>query len=301
MKALVFGSINNDYTYKVDHLAQEGETITCTEHSTSAGGKGLNQSIALANAGVESHFAGSVGSDGSFLCDILKFTGVHEHIYVNKNAVTGHAIIQNDPKGNNCIVVCAGTNKLIPEEHVDNVLELFEQGDYLLCQNQINVNKKVIETAISKGMKVVLNPSPVRKSLFELPLDKIEYLILNCVEMVQICKHLGENTIRYAGRKLKENDAIKLCEKLHKHLPITKIILTLGDYGSVYYDKKQNYFCPAREVEAVDATGAGDTFTGYFVAGIMQGKSIEEAMKKASIASSITVTKVGAAQSIPTI
>ena len=301
MKALVFGSINVDYTYKVDHLAMPGETITCKERSTAAGGKGLNQSIALAQAGVESHFAGSVGQDANFLLGIMKFVGVHDHVYINEEGTTGHAIIQANDDGNNCIVVYAGTNKRIPEDHVDKVLAHFEKDDYLLVQNQINVNKQVIEKALEIGMKVVLNPSPVKKSLFELPLDKIEYLVLNTVETLQICKHLGENTIRYNGRDLDEDDAYALCEKLSQHLPITKIVMTLGADGSAYYDGVKKFFCPAENVKAVDTTGAGDTFTGYLVASIMQGMQIEDAMKRATKAAGIAVTKIGAAQSIPTI
>ena len=187
MKILCFGSLNIDYTYKVEHFVQKGETISSQSLQVFSGGKGLNQSIALAKAGAEVYHAGAVGTDGGFLLRQLEEAGVNtEHVAVLDEIRTGNAIIQNDKDGDNCIILYGGANQAITREQADQVLKSFDEGDYLLLQNEINELPYIMEKAHRKGMNVILNPSPMDEKMKELPLDDVDYYLLNEVEAGQI-------------------------------------------------------------------------------------------------------------------
>lgn len=160
MKVLNYGSLNIDYVYSVDHIAQIGETILSDSLKTFCGGKGLNQSIALAKAGVAVNHAGLIGEDGDILLDICKEYGV-DTTYIKKvPAQGGHTIIQVDKEGRNNIILYGGTNQMQSREYIDKVLSDFTAGDYLLLQNEINQLDYIIDKAYEKEMRIVLNPSP---------------------------------------------------------------------------------------------------------------------------------------------
>ena len=288
MKVLCFGSLNIDYTYKVDHFVQKGETLSSRSLNVFSGGKGLNQSIALAKAGAETYHAGAIGTDGQFLLDMMQQAGVHtEHVAVLTDVRTGNAIIQNDEAGDNCILLYGGSNQAITREQVDRVLASFEEGDFIVLQNEINELAYIVEQAHGKGMKIVLNPSPMNEIINALPLEHVDYFLLNEVEAGQI---LGTDEV--------EGDV--LAKALTERFPDAAIVLTLGSRGSVYVDRSMTHPQSAFRVKAVDTTAAGDTFTGYFIAGITKGLSIPETMAMAAKASAIAVTRAGAAPSIPT-
>ena len=290
MKVLCFGSLNIDYTYKVPHFVKKGETLASERLQVFGGGKGLNQSVALAKAGTEVYHAGSIGQDGMFLLDMLKDAGANtDFVKILDTVRTGNAIIQNDKSGDNCIILYGGANQAITCEQVDEVMSHFESGDYLVLQNEINELGYIVEKAHEKGMIIVLNPSPMNEKILALPLDVINYFILNEVEAAQI---LGKED---KGEESWE----QIADDLLKKFPQATIVLTMGSEGSVFKNQKETVCQSIYKVQAVDTTAAGDTFSGYFIGGILGGLSAKEAMDQASKASAIAVTRKGAAPSIP--
>ncbi len=290
MKVLCFGSLNIDYTYKVPHFVKKGETLASERLQVFGGGKGLNQSVALAKAGTEVYHAGSIGQDGMFLLDMLKDAGANtDFVKILDTVRTGNAIIQNDKSGDNCIILYGGANQAITREQVDEVMAHFESGDYLVLQNEINELGYIVEKAHEKGMTIVLNPSPMNEKILALPLDVINYFILNEVEAAQI---LGKED---KGEESWE----QIADDLLKKFPQATIVLTMGSEGSVFKNQKETVCQSIYKVQAVDTTAAGDTFSGYFIGGILSGLSAKEAMDQASKASAIAVTRKGAAPSIP--
>ena len=290
MKVLCFGSLNIDYTYKVEHFVKKGETLSSDGLGVYGGGKGLNQSIALAKAGTEVYHAGAIGQDGMFLLDMLKDAGAHtEYVKVLDEVRTGNAIIQNDKSGDNCILLYGGANQAITREQVDEVMAHFEKGDYIVLQNEINELGYIMEKAHEKGLVTVLNPSPMNEKISTLPLNTVNYFLLNEVEASQI---LGKET---TGDETWEVTAGQLLERF----PHASIVLTMGSEGSVFKNQEETVIQPIYKVQAVDTTAAGDTFTGYFIGGILSGLSAKEAMDQAAKASAIAVTRRGAAPSIP--
>ena len=161
MRILNFGSLNIDYVYGVDHFAAKGQTITSHALDVFPGGKGLNQSIALARAGADVHHAGQVGRDGMFLRDLLESCAVGvTSVVVRDDVRSGNAIIQNDASGDNCIVLYPGANRAIDRDFVDQVLDGYGKGDWLLLQNEISELPYIVSRAKARGMFIVLNPSP---------------------------------------------------------------------------------------------------------------------------------------------
>ena len=290
MKILSFGSLNIDYVYSVPHFVKKGETLSAKELNVYTGGKGLNQSIALARAGAETYQAGAIGTDGMFLLEQLKEAGVKtDLVKILDDVRTGNAIIQNDDEGDNCIVLFGGANQAITKEQVDEVFKDFTNEDYLLIQNEINELSYIVEKAKEEGMKIILNPSPMNEKIMKLPLDQIDYFILNEIEAMQILKM----------DKPEEIDGKYIASLLHERFKDATIVLTLGSEGSVCISDDEYVEQSIYKVKAIDTTAAGDTYTGYFIAGILNGKTIKESMDIASKASAIAVTRQGAAPSIP--
>ena len=286
MKVLNFGSLNLDLVYQMPHFIRAGETLSSTSFSRSVGGKGLNQSVALAKAGADITHAGMIGEDGMMLKDFLAENGVDTRLVRVVDQPSGHAVIQVEPAGNNCIFLYGGANQCITDEFISEALSGFGAGDLLVLQNEINFIDRIITAAYDKGMQVVLNPSPIADNLKNLPLEKISWFILNEVEGADL-----------SG----ETDADKIIERLLALYPHVKIVLTLGGDGSMYADQNKRFRQSAYRVKAVDTTAAGDTFTGFFFAAVASGVPVADALKRASKASSISVTRPGAAASIPTL
>ena len=284
IKILNFGSCNIDYVYSVDHIVAIGETETTNKLETFPGGKGLNQSIALARAGVDVYHAGCIGSDGNMLLDILKDSGVNTSYIKNVPEKNGHAIIQVSAKGDNSIFLYPGSNEMVTKEYVDSVLDNFSANDIVLLQNEISNIDYIINRAYEKDMCIILNPSPFNEKIKEIDFSMISFLILNEVEAQGIsgCEECEESISFFK-----------------KNYPDLSVILTLGSNGSMFINKTHEVYQAAFLVDAVDTTAAGDTFTGYFISGIANDINIQETLKIASAASAIAVTKNGAAPSIP--
>ena len=287
---IILSSLNIDYVYSVPHFVKKGETLSAKELNVYTGGKGLNQSIALARAGVETYQAGAIGTDGMFLLEQLKEAGVKtDLVKILDDVRTGNAIIQNDDEGDNCIVLFGGANQAITKEQVDEAFKDFTNEDYLLIQNEINELSYIVEKAKEEGMKIILNPSPMNEKIMKLPLDQIDYFILNEIEAMQILEM----------DKPEEIDGKYIASLLHERFKDATIVLTLGSEGSVCISDDEYIEQSIYKVKAIDTTAAGDTYTGYFIAGILKGKTIKESMDIASKASAIAVTRQGAAPSIP--
>lgn len=285
MKLLDFGSLNIDHTYQLPHLVRPGETLASDSYHKSEGGKGFNQAVALAKAGQEVYLAGAIGQDGLFLRDYLQELGVHtEHLCV-LDAPTGHAMIQLDTEGQNCIILFGGTNGMITEAMIDEVLADFGAGDYLLLQNEISHVDSILRAAHAKGMHIILNPSPMSPELLTWPLELVEWFILNEIEGADI-----------TGKTQPE----EMLDELLRRYPACHVVLTLGERGSVYADAAQRIDQSIVTAHTVDTTAAGDTFTGYFIHALLQGEVIQQALKTAACASAITVSRPGAGRSIPT-
>lgn len=284
MRFLNFGSLNIDYVYQVDHFVKPGETIQSSGFRRSCGGKGLNQSIALARAGASVWHAGMVGEEGAFLVDELAAAGVRTE-YIRKVAEsTGHAIIQIDASGENSIILYSGANYCFTKDYIDDVLSDFESGDVVLLQAETNLLGEIISTAAEKGMRVALNAAPASEHLLELPLEKVTWLIVNETEGAVLSRH-------------SEPDAI--IEGLLKRCPQSTIVLTLGEKGAFAATTSEQFFMPAISLDAVDTTAAGDTFVGYFLECALRENDLMQCMKTATAASALAVMKHGAAVSIP--
>lgn len=287
MKILNFGSLNIDYTYRVDHFVRGGETLSSHGLETYTGGKGLNQSIALSKSGSEVWHAGAVGeADGGFLLEALEAAGVHTELVARTGGKTGHAIIQKAVDGGNCILLYGGANQAITREQVDRVLEGFAAGDYLVLQNEINEIGYIMEQAHQKGMVLVLNPSPMDGKITGYPLDYVDCFLLNEIEAEDIC-----------GRHGMEGE--QLLKQLAGRFPKARIVLTLGGDGAMYWDGERMFRQGIYQVEAADTTAAGDTFTGYFITAVSKGMTPQEALDLAARAAAIAVSRPGAAPSIP--
>ena len=272
MKVLNFGSLNIDLVYRVRDFVRPGETISAQSFSRFAGGKGLNQSIALARAGAKVLHAGAVGKDGGFLLELLRENGVdHSLVATVEDTPTGHAVIQVADSGENSIVLYTGANHRINDELIDRALAAVEPGDILLLQNEISSMSDIMRRAAKHGLRIFLNPAPMTDAVAEYPLELVDTLIVNETEW----------------------EALSACRPgLRCH-----ILKTLGAKGAVYDD---DIFVPARRVEkVVDTTAAGDTFIGYFIAELLAGKDVESAMKIATNASAWCIRHAGAAPSIP--
>ena len=284
MKILNFGSCNIDYVYSLDHIVGVGETETTYMLETFPGGKGLNQSIAVAKAGGEIFHAGCVGCDSDILTEILLKNSVNISYLSRTDKKNGHAIIQVSDKGENSIFLYPGSNEMIKKDYIDLVLKDFGQGDIILLQNEISNVDYIVERAYQKQMCIILNPSPFNEKLNKIDFNMLTYIILNEVEAKAI-----------AGYDIPEENLTCIKNK-YKNL---KVVLTLGSNGCIYSDSLCEFYQPAFKVNAVDTTAAGDTFTGYFIAGLSRGSNYQTILKMASAASAIAVSRKGAAPSIP--
>lgn len=287
MKVLNFGSLNVDYVYQVDHIMLPGETQSSTRRNVFAGGKGLNQSVALAKAGLPTYHAGQVGNDadGEMLLQVLERNGVDCSLVNRIDGPCGHTVIQVDKNAQNCILLFGGANRCIDAAYRKKVFSQFSAGDVIVLQNEINDLDQVIDEAYEKGMRIMLNPSPFDAYLDRCDWNKVDVFFINEVEGAQI-----------SGREAAED----ILAWFREHHPKALVVLTLGGAGSCCMKDGQVYQQEIVPVKAVDTTAAGDTFTGFFLRAYLNGQTISEALALAARASSVTVSRPGAADSIPT-
>ena len=283
---LCIGSVNLDHTYQVPHIVRPGETIACAGYRRHWGGKGLNQALALARAGADAHLAARVSAaDLPALAALGAENGLDTALTEGCASPTGHAVIQVDGSGQNCIVIYAGANATLDGGFVSAALAPFGPGDLLLLQNEVRDMPGILGAARSRGLTVALNPSPVDPAMRDWPLEEADLLILNEVE--------GEALTGSA-----EPDAI--LDALARRCPSTRLVLTLGGSGSRYRFGGESLTQPVFRATAVDTTAAGDTFTGYFLSSFVKDRTdISAALSSAAKAAAIAVSRRGAADSIP--
>ena len=285
MRILNVGSLNIDLVYQVEHFVRAGETLASTGFARYAGGKGLNQSVALARAGAQTYHAGKIGEDGLFLKRLLADVGANVEHVSETGSTTGTALIQVDKSGQNCILLYAGANAEHTKEELERALDGFGADDLLLTQNETNSLALCMRLAKARGMRVCLNPSPIDDALLAMPLDDVDCFLLNEVE---------------GGALSGKSDPDDILSALAERYPRAIIVLTLGKDGCLCAADGKCYAQPCYPVKSVDSTAAGDTFTGYFLATLGDGGDIPLALRRAAMASAIAVTRKGASPSIPT-
>jgi ribokinase len=284
MKVLDYGSLNYDYVYQVDHILVGGETSAAISMEAHIGGKGLNQAVALKKAGLNVYLAGCLGADGMGIRDLCKKEGINTEYLASIEGKSGHTIIQVDKDAQNCIMLYGGSNRKQEKSQIDRTLGNFGTGDILLLQNEINHLDYLIDKAFEMGMTIVLNPSPFDDNLEKCDMSKVDYFIMNEIE----------------GRLLTGKESYRDILSAMRHLfPKAKTVLTVGKEGAYYQDENVQVFQEAFPVKAVDTTAAGDTFTGYFISGLVNGTDIQKNLRMCARASSIAVKKKGATNSIP--
>jgi len=284
MKICSFGSLNLDHIYRVEEIVRPAETIGSFGTQNVCGGKGLNQSVAMARAGAKVWHAGNVGQDeaGSVLVSALEAEHIDTSLIGRLPVPSGHAIIQINQHGENAIIVFGGANQQVTQAQIDEVFAQFDAGDLLVLQNEVNCLPEIIRCAHARGMKIALNPSPITAALAEIPVELCDILFVNEIEAGQFCG-VEKATL----------------EQLAERFPKTMLVYTMGSHGASVYADGKTYHQDAVRVKAVDTTGAGDTFTGYFLAAICEGMEIEDALKLATKAAAISVTRPGASVSVP--
>lgn len=274
------GSINADHIYGVEHLPSPGETLTASSFVTGLGGKGINQSVAAALAGSNVVHIGAVGPDGGWAVDQVSGYGIEAQFIRKIETPTGHAIINVDQGGENAIVIFSGANNCQSIDQIHAALDGAGDGDILLLQNETNLQAEAARIAFSRGMKVIYSAAPFSVEAVKKMLENTTILMMNKVESEQLCAGL-------------ETDLMDL--------PVSDIVVTKGADGA-------DWLCPdtgeilnvaSFPVTAVDTTAAGDTFAGYFAAGLDQGLNIQGAMALGSAAAAIKVTRQGTADAIP--
>jgi ribokinase len=288
MRILNIGSLNVDYVYRVDAFIAPGETKAALSREVHSGGKGLNQSIALAKAGARTWHAGKIGSGGEFLAKVLADAGVDTSLLRESSLPAGHAVIQVDASGQNCILLFGGSNRDIEGADIATFLEPFGEGDLVLFQNEVNRVAEAMRAAKKRGIKIAFNPSPMDEAIKSFPLELVDFFILNEVEAEAL-----------TGVADGAKDPEAAIGALLKRSPEAAVVLTLGSRGSIYARGGERIRQPAYRVEAVDTTAAGDTFTGYFLAATAEGAAPRAALDLAAKAAAICVTRRGAAPSIP--
>lgn len=286
MKKLILGALNIDRRYQVDHFVSQKETICARSYTQFCGGKGYNQAVAFARAGSQVYFAGVLGSDGEMLKQGLALEGIDTGLLKESVLPSGHAVIQVSPSGENCIIIVPGANAEVDEVYIDNILNHFSAGDLLVLQNEIPKVEYAIIKAYEKGMVIAFNPSPMTEIVKLYPLKYVSYLFINEVE--------GQALVEYSEPRM-------ILSSLHEQFPNMAVLLTLGESGAWFQTTGgQSSFCPAVSTVAVDTTAAGDTFAGYFFTEYFHSGNTNRALKVATAAATIAISKEGAAQSIPT-
>ena len=283
-KIINFGSINIDHVYRVPHLVKPGETLSSLDLVTGLGGKGANQSVAIARAGVSVAHVGRVFKGDTWAVALLASTGVDTDNIALIEGASGHAIIQVDDQGENAIVLHGGANQSFSIADIESALNHNQQARYLLMQNETNLLAETFELAQAKGIKIVLNPAPMTGNIKGLPLAKLDTLIVNQGEAEALCGAA---------------DIDQMTQQMAALAPQTRVVVTLGGDGAMLLANGEVTHMNSPSVDVVDTTGAGDTFVGYFLAGVAEGMNDHDALQRACLAGSIAVTRQGAITAIP--
>ncbi|KIR56657.1 ATP-binding protein [Cryptococcus gattii Ru294] len=300
---LTTNTVDIDEFFHLPHIVRPGETISSTGLTKRAGGKGANQAFAVARAGGQVELDGAIGDDGMWVKEILESAGVGtDKLEVVKDEVTGRAVIQ---------ILHAGANYYLPSSTPAPSLPTYT---HLLVQNEVPLSSTLAYLTAagqsSPPLTSVFNPSPMLtpSQLREFPWKHLSWLIVNEGELGDLLLAFGSsaNPGEAKADELQARASAGILE-LHENEYFSKnvgIICTLGAKGILYYEPgKEVGYLPAAKLQnpVKDTTGAGDCFAGYFVAGLMSGKSLQDALKACLVACGICVENEGAMESVPTL
>ncbi len=281
MSAMIFnfGSINVDHVYRVADMPLPGETLTAASYQKLLGGKGINQSIAIARAGGQPVHVGAVGSDDSWTMAQVESFGIDTAHVAQSAQPTGHAVIYVDDAGENQIVIYGGANRDLQPAQIETAFEACDGGDHwVLVQNETNLLADIVARAKAAGFKVAYSAAPfVADTVAEL-IGRIDLLAVNEIEAQETAGLLDVDVSEIA---------------------VPELLITRGSRGAEFHSHGAVHHHPAFQVDTVDTTGAGDTFLGSFLAGHSRGDEISRSLRYASAASAVQVTQPGAAVAIP--
>lgn len=292
----VIGSSNTDMVMKVRDFPQPGETIMGLGFMQNQGGKGANQAVACARLGGETSFVGKLGCDSlaETTIGLLRQEGIDvSQLTQTPEAPSGTAFIMVDAHGENSIIVNAGANEKLSPEDIDAAESLIEKSNVVLMQLETPVPTLIHAARMAKrhGATVVLNPAPA-------PVDGLPTELLQSVDILIP----NETEVqRLSGTTVQDEESLVLALQKLEQLGVGNVVVTLGSKGAMTTVDGKQHMVPSVKVAAVDTTAAGDTFCGALCVRLSQGATLEEAMQFACRAAAITVTRMGAQQSIPRI
>jgi len=279
MTVFNLGSINIDLVYTVPHFPAPGETLTTLDYQRMLGGKGTNQSIALARAGgTVVHIGAAHGEDG-WIRDEMRAAGVNISAVQASRTATGHAVVSVSADGENQILLWPGANHAIDMTDAIATLDTARDGDWALLQNETCGADEFVAAARARGLRIAYSAAPFDAAVTARLLPHTDLLVINEVEAAALAYMLGMPA---------------------SAADIPHLVITRGGNGADYYGADGTLHQPAFAVTPVDTTGAGDCFFGYLLAGIAAGRDMASSLRLASAAAALQVTKPGAAAAIPT-
>lgn len=272
------GSVNADLVFQVPHLPAPGETLAATGFKRGLGGKGANMSVACARAGSVVQHIGAVGEDGLWMKERLAGYGVTVDHLSQLDGPSGQAVIELDAEGENRIIILSGANARIDVFGLDEILSEAQPGDWAIFQNETNALPDFARAVKARGLPLAHAAAPFDAEAVAPLLEHLDLLVMNQVEASQLQAATGMTPAA---------------------LPVADVVITLGAKGALWVGAAGERHFEAPKVTPVDTTGAGDTFTGYLVAGLEQGLEMAEAITLAQKAASVMVTRLGTADVIP--
>lgn len=293
MNILVIGSLMMDQIVLTERMPRKGETIIGEKFIKMPGGKGANQAVAAARLGADIKMAGMVGDDenGQMFIDILNNENIDTSAIISdKTSTTGIGVVMTERNGDNRIIVIPGANLVYSLDDLKKIKEKIKKADLLILQLEIDLHvvQMAVNFAYEFGVEVLLNPAPAHEISDEL-LSKVTYLTPNETELEILTGLTVSNT----------SEAI-VAAKLLLSKKVKNVIVTLGDKGALIVNKDKVNHIKGFAVKPVNTVAAGDAFNGGFAVQILNGSSIDDAVKYANAVGGLAVTKEGAIPSIPT-
>lgn len=290
-KIIVIGSSNTDMVVRSEHLPRPGETVLGGGFMMVGGGKGANQAVAVAKMGHPVIFAAAVGKDifGDEAVERYRHLGIDTSYIAHKETPSGVALIMVDSAAQNSISVALGANNELMLEDVMPALDTIEEGDIVLLQLEIPMAtvEACVSVAAAKDARVILNPAPAVK-VSEQVLSKLYLITPNQTEAEIL-----------TGVEVKDTTTARLAAEELSRAGVHKVVVTMGGDGALLYEDGKSEVIPAHKVDAVDTTAAGDVYNGALCAALAEGMSLRDALRFATKASAISVTRVGAQPSVP--
>lgn len=291
-KIVVIGSCNTDMVVKAGRLPVPGETILGGTFYMNPGGKGANQAIAAARLGADVTLISKIGYDlfGLQALEIYRSEKINtEFIFTDQKSPSGVALISVDSFGENSIIVAPGASRSLSTEDIDKARSKLEEADIILMQLEVPIETVEYAAAIamSCGKKVILNPAPV-SVLSPSFLSSVYAILPNRVEAEML-----------SGIKVVDADSARRAAKVIGEKGIENVVITLGKDGAYVKEKDEYVMIPAKQVEAIDTTGAGDVFCGAFSVYLSESHTLAESVEFANAAAALAVTRIGAQSAIP--